>query len=79
MLTEEIARDLRAGAIFHCKNVRHVGWNVSRFWFNYASGHYIADAGSCFLWADKYEGPWHIVSNSAPCNRAPAKPQESKP
>lgn len=68
-LTEEIARDLRNGARFDVKG-EYIGIRpVKRLWFNYASGHYVADVGSCFMWTDEPENPWRPVPGSSPCEK----------
>lgn len=69
-LTPEIARDLRDGAIFAVRG-EYIGVRaVRRVWFNPASGHYVADVGSCFLWTDEPHKPWRSVpsrlSSAAP-------------
>jgi hypothetical protein len=59
-LSEEIARDLRAGAIFHLSGERIGIRKVKRVWFNPATGHYVVDAG-VFMWTDEPSKPWRCV------------------
>ncbi len=69
----ETARYVREGGTVHfvANHYAVIGTRkVSRLWFNPASGHYVADVGSCFMWTDKPDGEWKIAPNSAPCNRA---------
>jgi hypothetical protein len=60
-LTPEIARDLRDGAIFHVKGERIGIRKVRRVWFVPASGHYVADVGSCLMWTNEPYNPWRCV------------------
>lgn len=72
ILSPEIASDLRNGAVFtvsgECIGIRR----VRRIWFNLASGCYVADVGSCFMFTDEPDHPWRVVPNTAPCFRANA-------
>lgn len=58
VLSEEIARDLRSGAIFEVSGERHGLRKIKRLWFDFASGHYIADCGGAYLWTDELHKPW---------------------
>ena len=65
-----LADDLRMGAI---ATGDLGGFGLRRFcrmWFNPASGHFVADAKSCFMWSESVDGPWHVVPNSVPAGRA---------
>lgn len=60
-LSEEIASDLRAGAIFNVEGERIGIRSVRRVWFNLASGHYVADVGGLFMWTDEPSNSWRCV------------------
>lgn len=60
-LTEEIASDLRAGAIFYVEGERIGVRRVRRIWFNPATSHYVADVGWLYMWTDSLSNPWQIV------------------
>jgi hypothetical protein len=62
-LSNEIARDLRAGAVFIVEGGRIGCRRVRRVWFNYASGHYVADVGGLFMWTDEPSNPWRCSSS----------------
>lgn len=63
-LTEEIAMDLRSGAIFNVQGERIGIRRVRRIWFNRASGHYVADVGGAFMWTDEPPNPWRCVPSA---------------
>lgn len=66
-----LAAEMRYGSVYHCSG-EHIGLRpVSRVWFCFASGHYVADVGSGFMWSDGPNGPWHAVPGTAPCERRP--------
>lgn len=68
-LSPEIARDLRDGARFDVQG-EYIGIRkVRRVWFNPASGHYVADVGSCFMWTDEPHNRWRLVPSSPPLQR----------
>jgi hypothetical protein len=49
---------LRIGAIFNVEGERIGVRRVRRVWFNFASGHYVADVGGLFMWTDEPSNPW---------------------
>lgn len=69
-IANEIARDmLVSGCVYEIKG-EHIGIRaVRRAWFNYGSGHYVADVGSMFVWSDGPNGPWHPVPRTTTCER----------
>jgi hypothetical protein len=64
-LSEEIARDLRSGAIFDVAGERIGILKVRRVWFNPASGHYVADCGCRKMWTDEPKNPWRCVPSKS--------------
>ncbi len=68
-LTDFIKDAMRQGASFKIDGERIGLRRVRRGWFNFASGHYVVDVGSCFMWSDDGNSPWRVVRNTAPCHR----------
>lgn len=65
----QLAEDLMRGAIAK-GNLGRVGLRrLTRMWWNRASGHFVADAGACFMWSESVDGPWRVVPGSTPAER----------
>jgi hypothetical protein len=68
-IAPEIARDMRQGHIFHVAGERIGIRRVKSVWFNPASGHYVADCGSCYMWAGEPDAPWQVVPRTTAAER----------